>query len=123
MWFGTQYGLHRCDGYRDIRFALDTLGDSQFRGTYVHAIHKDRTGRLWIGTDAGLDLFDPHTGNFSQVDCARSTEGATTIQSIAEDRSGTVWLSTSAGLYGLDAEGSNRFHYRQDAFAADVAPK
>ncbi len=113
MWFGTQYGLHRFDGYGDIRFAPDTNVGNAFRGAYVYALHKDREGRLWIGTDKGLDIFDPRTGKFSQIDFARSNKGAVAIQSITQDRSGTVWLSTSGGLYGLDSEGRIRaqFHH------------
>jgi ligand-binding sensor domain-containing protein/signal transduction histidine kinase len=114
MWFGTQYGLHRFDGYGHLRFAPDTGVGNPFRGAYVYALHSDRAGRLWIGTDKGLDIFDPRTGVFSQVDFARSTKGAAAIQSITQDRSGTIWLSTSAGLYGLDPEGRNRAHFHHD---------
>ncbi len=33
-------------------------------GNAVWSITKDLTGKIWVGTDEGLDLFEPKTGNF-----------------------------------------------------------
>lgn len=115
MWFGTQSGLHRFDGYSHTAFAADARSRNHVRGAFVYALHKDRTGRLWIATDQGLDIFDPSSGDFSYVDFERDKSVAAVIQSIHEDRSGAFWLSTTAGLYGLDASGRTRVHFRHEA--------
>lgn len=115
MWFGTQSGLHRFDGYSHTAFAPDARSRNQVRGAFVYALHKDRTGRLWIATDQGLDVFDPGSGGFSHVDYAPDRTVTAVIQSLHEDRSGTFWLSTTAGLYGIDASGRPRAHFRHVA--------
>jgi len=114
MWFGTQYGLYRFDGYSHMAFAGDSRARNQPGGVFVHAVRGDTAGRLWISTDQGLDIFDPRTGEFSRVSYATSPQAAV-IQSFYQDRSGVMWLSTTAGLYGLDAKGATLAHLRADA--------
>ncbi|MBB6092021.1 hypothetical protein HNQ60_000867 [Povalibacter uvarum] len=51
MWFGTQYGLIRFDGYGYTAFAPDARTQNQLSGVFIHAILKDRSGRLWVASD------------------------------------------------------------------------
>lgn len=116
MWFGTQYGLYRFDGYSHMAFAGDPRARNQLGGVFVHAVSDDASGRLWISTDQGLDIFDPRTGRFSRV---ATLPDAAVIQSFYEDRSGVMWLCTTAGLYGLDARGATIAHIRAEANTPD----
>jgi ligand-binding sensor domain-containing protein/signal transduction histidine kinase len=113
MWFGTQYGLYRFDGYSHTVFAADRQVDNQLSGVFVHAIYNDRSGRLWISTDQGVDIFDPRLGKFNRITYAGKAHP--TVQSFYQDRSGTMWLSTTEGLYGVDQNGTPRSHFRSDA--------
>ncbi len=115
MWFGTQNGLNRFDGYGYTVFAADSRLQHQLGGVFVRALHKDRAGRLWISTDQGLDIFDPDSGTFTAIAYAGTNRDFAVIQSFYEDRSGTMWLSTSKGLYGLDSNGKARAHFSHDA--------
>ena len=60
MWFGTQDGLNRYDGYNFVVYRndpnnLNSLGDNRIR-----TIVEDLSGILWIGTEAGgLNKYDP----------------------------------------------------------------
>lgn len=112
MWFGTQYGLYRFDGYSHLVFAADPKVRNQLSGVFVHAIHNDKSGRLWISTDKGVDIFDPRIGNFSRISYAGTS--SPTAQSFYQDRSGTMWLSTTAGLYGIDSDGRTLAHFQAD---------
>ena len=118
MWFGTQYGLYRFDGYSHMAFAADSQAHNQPGGVFTHAVRVDNSGRLWISTDQGLDIFDPRTGQFRRVPLA-TTPQAAVIQSFYQDRSGVMWLSTTAGLYGLDAKGATLAHFRADPEDSD----
>src|SRR5687767_2139678 len=57
IWFGTQYALYRFDGYSHMAFAGDPSVRTQLGGVFVHAIRGDSSGRLWISTEQGLDIF------------------------------------------------------------------
>ncbi|MET0232936.1 MAG: two-component regulator propeller domain-containing protein [Rhodanobacteraceae bacterium] len=82
---------------------------------FVHAMLKDRSGRLWIASDQALDILEPRSGDFTRIAYADRPGVSAVIQSIEEDRSGTFWLSTNAGLYGLDSNGRTLAHFRHDA--------
>ena len=45
MWFGTQYGLDRYDGYRYKVFRHIPGDPSSLCGVYVYALFKDRDGK------------------------------------------------------------------------------
>ena len=65
MWFGTQSGLSRYDGYRFTNFR-NVVGDPKtLANNWVRVLYADRKGRLWIGTDGGLDRYEPQTGTFT----------------------------------------------------------
>jgi ligand-binding sensor domain-containing protein len=115
MWFGTQYGLNRFDGYGRILFGPDARATNRLSGAFVFALLKDRSGRLWVASDQGLDMLDSRSGQFTRIGYAGDTGESASIQSIYEDRAGNFWLCTSAGLYGLDSMGRTRVHFRHDA--------
>ena len=65
MWFGTQYGLDRYDGYKFRVFTPVPGRVNSLSGAYIYALFKDRAGKLWIGCDQFLDRFDPTTETFT----------------------------------------------------------
>ncbi len=106
MWFGTQEGLNRYDGYTFTVYRRD-LGDSTAIGSNrMLSIFEDRAGTLWVGTeDSGLDRFDRRTGKFRHFrhDPADPTSiAANQVEAIHEDRAGNLWVGTLAGLNRLD---------------------
>jgi hypothetical protein len=44
LWFGTQYGLDRYDGYEFKVFAHDPNNPDSLSGVYVYSLFKDRSG-------------------------------------------------------------------------------
>lgn len=113
MWFGTQYGLYRFDGYDHVAFAPDARTTSPLSGVFVHAMLSDSVGRLWIASDRSLDILDPNSGAATRIAYAGDSPSSV-VQSIYEDATGTFWLGTTTGLYGLDAQGRTRVHFRHD---------
>jgi signal transduction histidine kinase/ligand-binding sensor domain-containing protein/CheY-like chemotaxis protein len=105
MWFGTQTGLSRYDGYRVTNFR-NVIGDARtLAHSYVRALFVDHQGRLWVGTDGGLDLFDPATQSFSHHianEPYRQGNGNRRVFAIVDDRKGGMWLATSDGLQHFD---------------------
>jgi hypothetical protein len=58
IWFGTQYGLDRYDGYEFKVFTHDAAQENSLSCVYIHSLFKDRSGSLWVGCDQFLDRFD-----------------------------------------------------------------
>lgn len=59
----------------------------------VMAIARDRERRIWVGTVAGLNLFDPISGHFSVVD---EVGPNLFVTDIFEDSRGIVWVATNS---------------------------
>jgi signal transduction histidine kinase/ligand-binding sensor domain-containing protein/CheY-like chemotaxis protein len=105
MWFGTQSGLSRYDGYRFTNFR-NVVGDPKsLVNNWVRVLHVDRKGRLWIGTDGGLALYRPESASFSSFlpdEPAKRGNGNRHIRAIANDGKEGLWLATSDGLQHFD---------------------
>lgn len=99
LWFGTQDGLNRYDGYNFKVFKNHPGRPTSLSGVFVYALFKDRSGAIWVGSDQYLDRFDRATETFTHY--RLGTENPVVIH-ISEDRAGMLWLATSKGLYQLD---------------------
>jgi ligand-binding sensor domain-containing protein/signal transduction histidine kinase len=95
MWFGTEYGLDRFDGYVFKVFVHQPNNPNSLSGVNIQALFKDRAGELWIGTEQSLDRFDPKTETFIHYPIAF-------VKYISQDRRGILWLSTARGLHRLE---------------------
>src|SRR5271163_2391805 len=104
MWFGSQYGLNRYDGYTFKVFKHEPGRTNSLSGVFISSLFKDRSGSLWIGCDEFLDKFDPVTETFShyRID-TRDAQGETVpVTQISQDHTGVLWLSTLRGLFRFD---------------------
>ncbi|HEV7732200.1 MAG TPA: two-component regulator propeller domain-containing protein [Candidatus Binatia bacterium] len=99
LWFGTQHGLNRFDGYECKVFKHDPDRPDGLSGVFVYALFKDRSGALWVGTDQFLDRFDPVTETFTHH---RLSAQPPIVINISQDGAGILWLATHDGLYRLD---------------------
>ncbi len=97
LWVGTSAGgLNRLDrrtGSLKVYQYDRNNPDSLYHGA-VNAILEDRAENLWIGTNGGLDRFNPQTEAFEK----ESPEGWGGVSSIAEDQQGNLWVGYDAGI-------------------------
>jgi ligand-binding sensor domain-containing protein/tRNA A-37 threonylcarbamoyl transferase component Bud32 len=103
LWFGTEDGLLRYDGYDLTTFRHEPKDIHSLSDTFVSALYQDPAGNIWIGTYDGLNRMDHQTGTITRVELG--TEGADglnhdVIQAICQDRRGQLWIGTRGG--GLD---------------------
>ena len=120
IWFGTQNGLNRFDGYKCKVFRHDPQRPDSLSGAYINALFKDRSGLIWVASDQFLDRLDPVTESFTHYSLVEPDSNglAITISHISQDSSGILWLSTNVGLFRLDpaTKRSTRFvHEPQDS--------
>lgn len=115
LWFGTQRGLVRYDGYEYRVFRANPADPKSLGGNYVRALLSARDGRLWVGTfSGGLSVFDPKTETFTRfVSLAYDR-----VEGLAEDASGGIWIATTAGLDRLDPNTPRVEHFTAEASRA-----
>lgn len=116
MWFGTQYGINRYDGYKFKLFVHEAGNEESAAGTFVLSMLKARDGAIWIGWREGLDRLDPRTETFTHylVEHDENARRANAILHISEDRAGMIWLATGSGLHRLNPATGELRHFRHD---------
>ena len=116
MWFGTQSGLNRYDGYEYKVFLHDRLDSGSLSDGYIRALLKDRSGALWVGNDQALDRFDPTSERFTRYSLKREGSGdPPTVSHLSQDSSGILWVGSGSGLYSLDPRSGQRAHFFHSA--------
>lgn len=115
MWFGTEDGLNRYDGYNFTIYKTVAGDPNSLSDNNITALFEDSKERIWIGTQSGglvqydrkKDRFTTYTG--VDDDERWQTLSSNTIWTIEEDQDGLIWVGTSFGLNLLDSE-TGRFH-------------
>jgi PAS domain S-box-containing protein len=103
IWFGSQYGLNRYDGYKFKVFKHEPGRENSLSGVFIYSLFKDRSGSLWIGCEEFLDKFDPVTETFTHFRIDTSAQADTVpVTNISQDHMGMLWLGTRRGLYRFD---------------------
>ncbi len=66
MWFGTQNGLVKYDGYNMTVYQPDPDDSLSISHRQIQTIYEDKSGTLWIGTRyGGLNRFNRATETFT----------------------------------------------------------
>ena len=119
MWFGTEDGLNKYDGY-DFTVYKTTVQDSfSVSSNNIKCIYTDSKGSLWIGTRHGLNLYDPVLDrfyNFNNSTCPALKYIKGDMEAVIEDKNGCLWVISTDGLYKIPSlqEKPQRFHFRID---------
>jgi len=101
LWFGTQDGLRRYDGYRTRQFRHDPQNPNSLSSNFILGLCKDRSGKLWIAASWYLDRYDPKTETFTHIPIGPQRSDLW-ISHIGQDRAGMLWLATNRGVIRLD---------------------
>ena len=89
------------------------------RSNRVNAVHVDRAGRIWAGTDAGL-FMRADAGAFEEVALPIPRRAPyVLVWRFSESEDGTLWMATTQGLVSRAANGSITRHAVQPDESAD----
>lgn len=67
MWFGTQNGLNRFNGYTFEVFTSRPADTTSLSNNWIYAIAEDGEGNLWIGTKGGLNRYVRRESRFEKI--------------------------------------------------------
>jgi len=122
LWFGTQDGLNRYDGYTFKKYFYDSQDTNSVSAKYINDIcEQDNTKVLWIATEGGgLNRFDLETQKFKHYkytphDSSGLSSNFTTM--LKYSSSGYLWIATNnSGLNRLNisTDEIKKYHYHQD---------
>lgn len=110
IWVATQDGLARYDGYRFLSYGVKEPF-YRLKGNYVYTLCEDRQKRLWVGSEAGLDLIDLRTGlSVPAADLGAISELSTLfnsfVRSVIQTTDGNIWVVTDKMLWCLELDRS-----------------
>jgi ligand-binding sensor domain-containing protein len=88
------------------------------------AIINDKKNRLWVGTEEGLNLYNPEKNNFTRLKSIRTNgkRADDIIASMVLRDDGKIWIGTIAkGLYIFDPETRTAEVYSSTIFPSDAS--
>jgi ligand-binding sensor domain-containing protein/signal transduction histidine kinase len=97
MWFATEDGLNRYDGYQFKVYRHDPANPESLNHNFINALLIDSRGDLWVGSRGGLQIFDPMRDNFRVPGPIDGKASLVDVMALAESRDGVVWAATQRG--------------------------
>jgi ligand-binding sensor domain-containing protein len=119
LWFATQEGLNRYDGY-EFKIFSAAKGPGNPSKTWITNLYKDHFGQIWIYYQGGgIDRLDPETETFYKyLPDASKPENISINSPMAsdvllyevffDDSAGNFWIGTNKGL--------NKYNRTTDSF-------
>jgi len=126
MWFGTQDGLNRYDGYTFKVYKHDPENTYSLSRSFILHLYEDQRGMMWVATaDGGLNRYDPEADRFYRYlhdpqdpaswNAAALWQTAPGVYAIESDADGSVWFGTyGGGLSRYLPETDSFVHYRNN---------
>ena len=105
LWFATSSGLYKFDGYNFTSYKHDIGDSNSLIDNTINTLYTAKGGNLWMGTQRGLDEFNPEINTFTHYKPGLSEGGndlSNNISAICEDKYGKIWIGTGDGLFRFD---------------------
>jgi signal transduction histidine kinase/DNA-binding response OmpR family regulator/ligand-binding sensor domain-containing protein len=127
-------GLHSAGivrfGRDDKSWKLYTQNASDSSGptsNQISVLRADRSGYLWVGSEAGLERYDPSTNEWKRPDSWGDTTQRIPqgwyIYGVAEDDFGGIWVSVSrSGLFRIDPKDGRLLQFKHEPANPESLP-
>ncbi|MCP5050471.1 MAG: protein kinase [bacterium] len=102
LWFGTEDGLNRYDGYTFKVYRHNPDNPNSLSNNRIQVLYQKEPGIIWIGTyGGGLNKFDQTTETFTRY--TRGPSGSDSLSndivwSICGEGADVLWIGTNSGL-------------------------
>jgi signal transduction histidine kinase/ligand-binding sensor domain-containing protein/CheY-like chemotaxis protein len=100
MWFGTEDGLNRYDGYQFKVYSNNVKDKNSICDNNIISLLEDRAGTIWIATNNGLSRYNRDRDSFTNYKAGAGVSpiSSNAVTSLAEDHFGNIWVGTYDGL-------------------------
>lgn len=117
LWFGTQSGLYRYNGYNIKSYSFNSTLPNKSAANFITSICEDNSKNIWLGTfGGGLFKLDPITEEYVHFNHNANVHdglGDNIVRAICKDDSGKLWIGTqNNGLDYLDPVSGHFMHYK-----------
>nr|WP_170309772.1 hybrid sensor histidine kinase/response regulator [Mucilaginibacter xinganensis] len=119
MWFATDDGLNRFDGYSFTIYRHDKNTPGSLPSSNISKIFEDKIGNILVGSSEGLSIYNRSLNTFTNF--VPNKEDDTTlsnpdINAIYQDSKGNIWIGTYSGLNLFDTHTHKfkRFFYTKN---------
>lgn len=102
MWIATHNGLNRYDGYDFTVYHHNDADTSSIASDVIRSLALDESGKIWIGTGAGLSLYNPELDIFYNYSCVCEGKKQQVLD-VACLEEGNLLVATDAGLLYFDS--------------------
>ena len=114
MWFGTKDGLNRYDGSEFRNFIYNRNDTASLGNNVINALYENKDGKLWVGTDNGIYLYNPQKETFSRF--KQTSQDGTIIEQpvvqISSDSKDNVWIAVKCqGIFCYNHQTNLLLHY------------
>ncbi|MEP6597544.1 MAG: two-component regulator propeller domain-containing protein, partial [Ginsengibacter sp.] len=118
LWFATQNGLYKYDGYQYTSYHNEPLNPNSPASDNSECIAADKAGYIWLAPRiSGLDRLDPVTGIFTHFRHNKNDPGSLandTVSVIMQDHEGMLWIGGAEGLEKFDSKTNKFSHYKNN---------
>ncbi|MFW6245918.1 MAG: hybrid sensor histidine kinase/response regulator transcription factor [Tangfeifania sp.] len=102
IWFGTNDGLDKFDGYKIERFSHEKNTPGSLNKNTILTLYEDTEGIIWIGTyGGGINRFDYSLQEFTQFEHVPGDINSLSNNQVFEifkDSEGIFWIGTEHGV-------------------------
>ncbi|RAJ08514.1 signal transduction histidine kinase [Chitinophaga skermanii] len=102
LWFGTQAGLNRFDGYTTKVFRHQLNDSATLNDDYISRIYEGPNGYLWLLTRNGFNIYHPAKENFDrhpELTLRNMHLPVNNLQAIIKLKSGFGFVYSKEGLF------------------------
>lgn len=115
MWFGTQSGLNKYDGYEFVIYKNNPFDSATISNNIIQSTFEDDEGFIWIGTaGGGLNKFNRETETFTHYRHDPQNPNSISADFVGfafEDKSNDIWVFTNDGGVDLFNKKTEKFEH------------
>ncbi len=120
LWIGTRNGFfcaNTSKNINELNFQINQVLDKdgkvlQISFNMIHSLAIDKEDKIWIGTENGLNIYDPKTQRLQILNSSKNSSGKLSnnlILNIYNDKSNGIWIGTYQGGINFYSKGNIPF--------------